>query len=366
MDGHIASGHEYVKKSLRIIRVMGRQENNAWWGKDAFRVLVDNNFLVSEPDEPIDRYLKDLYFKGYRGLTIDEFLTQMHSEGQLLDKQTADDILKFDYVRNGDTPFTPDPDDDTKVAHFSLELGDLHFNDTNTTIDLINNENNTIFPNIPTKNLPYAYWIYYDTRATEAILDNGFFYYFNAVSFIHDEGKHDIGSTDLWIKLEDASGGSGHITEVRIRKVDTENEPIRDIKFILTQTNVFPHRVREAMTTINGTCSFTLGLGDYILEEEVPLGSNIIPVAPMHFTITDYNELVNLRALLEGTGYPNIDDIRFEQGVNVITNHEKTGICVILNANKTAIGKELEDGMFEFAVMDGEVIISKTTNKARE
>ena len=363
----ICSGHEYLKDSLRIIRIVGREVNNTWWGKYAFRVLADSNFLVHAPEEPIDRYLTSLFFKDYRGLTIDEFLQQMHSEGQLLDKHTADDILKFDHVNNSEAPFASDPDDTRQIEHFSLELGDLHFNDATSTVNLVGTDNNVIFSNVPSQNLPYAYWIYYDTKATEAILDNGFFYYVNAASFKYDSGQNDIGNISLWIKLEDGSGGAGNSTEVRIRKVDEAGLPIRNVKFILTKTTEIPYRIREAVTTINGNVSFTLGVGNYILEEVLEDGT-LTPVAPMHFTITNTDELVNLRTLLEGTGYPNLEDIEFVQDLNIITNKTKVihnPTSILLSACKRAVDAPLIKGQFEFGLFDENgTKIATTTNQA--
>jgi len=154
----ISSAHDYVKDSLRIIRVMGREENTPWWGKDAFRALADSNFLKYDPSEPIDRYLTDLYFKGYRGLTIDEFFMQMQSEGQFLDKTTSGDILSFYYVNNGDAPGVPDPADTSQIPHFKLMLGDLHFSENQSqTIDLIGFDNSVVFESVPAENLPYGY-----------------------------------------------------------------------------------------------------------------------------------------------------------------------------------------------------------------
>ena len=352
-NGSYCSAHEYVQNSLRIIRVVGREENNEWWGKDAFRYLVDSNFLVHQPGEPIDRYLTDLFFKDKRGLTISEFLAQMHSEGQLLDKATPDDILKFDYVYNSESPFTDDPDDKTLIPHFTLQLGDLHFDETETTLDLIGSDNSVIFDNVPAKNLPYGYWIYYDTTAIEAVMDKGYFYYFNAVRFKHEDGETDAGSTDLWVKLEDGSGGSGHITEVRIKKIDEDGNPVQGVKFTLIHTNVVPQKIRTAVTTINGTASFTVVAGEYTLIEEVPVGSTLIPLAEMHFTITNTDNPVNLKELLENSGYPDIERIEFFNNLNVLTNHSGSkSVDVVINGTKSAIGRQLECGQFEFVLLD--------------
>jgi len=363
-DGVICSSHSYLKESLRIIRVLGREENNNWWGKGAFRVLVDSNFLVPAPNEPIDRYLNTLFFEGYRGLTIDEFLTQMHNEGQLLDKSTADDILIFDYVNNSDAPFS-DPMDDRKIEHFKLQMGDFCFDETNATVDLVGADNSTMFFNVPAKNLPYGYWIYYDTKATEAILNNGFFNYINAATFEYNGQKTSIDNIHLWVKMEDASGGSGKQTELRIHKIDRDSMPIQGVKFILTQTNLTIPKTREATTTINGTASFTLGQGEYLLVEEVPLGSNIKPVAPMVFRIDNVNELVNLKVLLAGTGYKNYDDLDYNGNVNVITNRPiLSSVEVIITGTKCSFGKPTKGGEFHFSVLEGDDVVATGTNTA--
>ena len=352
-NGSLCSAHEYVQNSLRIIRVVGREENDAWWGKDAFRYLVDSNFLVHQPGEPIDRFLADLYFKDKRGLTISEFLAQMHSEGQLLDKSTPDDILKFDYVYNHESPFTNDPDDKTLIPHFTLELGDLHFKDTGATVDLVGSDNSVMFDNVPARNLPYGYWIYYDTTAIEAVMDSGYFYYYNAVRFKHEDGETDAGSTDLWVKLEDGSGGSGHISEIRIKKIDEEGNSVQGVKFTLTRTDITPPKVRTALTTINGTASFTVAAGEYTLVEEVPIGSALIPLAEMKFTIDNSGGIVNLKALLENSDYPDIERIEFFNNVNILTNHSGgKPIDVEIIGAKSAVGRELECGRFEFGLFD--------------
>ena len=363
-NGVTCSFHSYLRDSLRIIRVLGREENNSWWGKSAFRVLADSNFLVHAPSEPIDRYLTTLLFEGYRGLTIDEFLTQMHNEGKLLDKTTVDDILKFDYVNNSDAPYT-DPADNRKIEHFNLQLGDFCFGETNTTVNLIGADNSVIFSDVPAKNLPYAYWIYYDTKALEAILHDGFFYYVNAATIKYNSQENSIGNISLWVKLEDASGGSGKQTELRIHKIDDKNEPIQGIKFILTQTNLITPKVREVTTTLNGTASFTIGQGEYILVEEVPPGSNIKPVAPMVFTINDVNELVNLKVLLAGTGYENYDDLNYDGTLNAITNRvTSTSVEVILTGLKCSFGKPTKGGEFTFSVLEDNIVVATGTNAA--
>jgi len=363
----LCSAHDYLRQSLRIIRVFGREANNSWWGKGAFRVLADSNFLVHAPGEPIDRYLTDLLFKGYRGLTIDEFLMQMHAEGKMLDKSTAAEILVFDYVKNSEAPFS-DPTDDSKIAHFNLQLGDLFFTETGASVNLIGADNSIVFSDVPARNLPYAYWVYYDTEAKEAILDDHYFNYVNAATLKYSGHKTSMDNTNLWVKIEDASGGSGQHTELRIRKVDEDNAPIQGIKFILIQTNLEPPRVREAFTTINGTASFTMGKGQFTLLEEVPVGSNIKPIAPMHFAITDTSELVNLKALLAGTGYENYDDLDYCGRVNGITNRPvSSSVDLILTGRKYAFGKPVIGGEFHFSVLeDGNVVATGTNTAAGE
>jgi len=318
--GVISSGHDYVKNSLRIIRVMGREQNNTWWGKDAFRILADSNFLKYDPSQPVDRYLTSLLFEGYRGLTIDEFLAQMHSEGQLLDKHTADDILSFYYVNNGEAPGVQDPTDTNQIPHFKLLLGDLHFNsNASQTLDLIGFDNSVVFDDVPAENLPYGYLVYYDTKATEAVLNHEGFHYNNSATFKFNDDTRSITSIDMWIKLEDGSGGSGHTTEIRIRKVDENGEPLAGVEFNLTQTNILPPHTRQAFTTINGTASFTIRVGQYTLDENI--SEEFDPVAPMHFTVENADELFNLKKALEGTGYKDWSKLEYLNGVNIITNY---------------------------------------------
>ena len=317
----ISSAHEYVKKSLRIIRIMGREENNAWWGKDAFRIIVDSNFLKYAPEEPIDRYLSKLYFEGYRGLTVEEFLAQMHSEGQLTDAKTSDDILTFRYVDNGQAPGVADPDDTTQIQSFELRLGDLRFDgNTSRKINIVATDNSVVFENVAASNLPYAYLVYVDTNATEALLDHDFFNYNNSAVFKFNDETRSVISNSVWIKIEDDSGGRGTPTEVRIKKVDQNANLIQGIKFSLTRINSIAPDVRDAYTTINGTASFTLRAGEYTLTEEAPLGSGLTPVAPMSFKVTNVDEKFNLRKALEGTGYPDLDKIIYDGTNNIITN----------------------------------------------
>jgi len=364
----ISSAQEYVEDSLRIIRVMGRQENNDWWGKDGFRVLADKNFLKAAPGEPVDRYLTTLYFSGYRGLTIDEFLAQMHSEGQLLDKTTVDDILTFKHVNNGDAPGTSDPSDTTQIPHFKLLLGDLHFNEDTRAIDLIGFDNTVIFDDVDAANLPYAYLVYYDTKATEAILHRGSFHYNNSAKFMFDGETRTVTSVDIWVKLEDGSGGSGSTSEIRIRKIDEDGLVVPGVKFTLTQTNIFPVKIREAFTTINGTASFTVQPGTFTLEEELPLGSGLSPVAPMEFTVANVEELLDLRKLLQGSGYPDMELLDYENGVNIITNRKHkppSPIDVELIMSKIAIGSSLSGGEFTFGIFaQDDTELYRTTNDA--
>ena len=202
-NGAIASAHEYIQDSLRIIRIMGREENNAWWGADAFRFLADSNFLKPDPDEPIDRFLSDIYFKGNRGLTINEFLAQLQHEGQLIGLDVSD-ILTF------------------TADGFTLKLGNLHFaNDIPHTVDIVCCENTTPFSEVFASNLPYGYYIYYDTKATEAILSEDGFHYNNQSELRHDGDTATVYSTGLWVKLDDDSGGGGD---------DPEPEPEPDPK----------------------------------------------------------------------------------------------------------------------------------------
>ena len=75
-------------------------------------------------------------------------------------------------------------------------------------------------------------------------------------------------------------------------------------------------KTRKAFTAINGTASFTLGLGTYTFVEKVPYGSSLKPIAPINFEITDTTKMVNLKELLEETGSVIIKDIKNVVGEN--------------------------------------------------
>ena len=362
----LTSAHEYVADSIRIIRVMGREAHSPWWGHYAFRSIVDSNFLIPDASEPIDRFLTDSIFPGNRGLTLEEFLAQMHREGQLLDAATVDDIFTMDYVNNSESPFSESSTDDPLIAHFKLKLGNLHFGNTLATVNLIGTDNSVYLEDMPATNLPYSYMIYYDTQATEALLHNGYFHYYNAAEFSYDNNKHTDAATDSWIKLEDASGGSGAHKEVRIRKVDPEASPIAGIVFRLTQVNVTPLRIREATTTINGTASFTLGVGDYLLEEIVAEKQPWKPIPPIEFSVVSSDAMIDLTTLLS-PDYSQKEDIDFVNSVNIITNQmevKPVSVSVILMANKEVVGAELVEDMFEFGVFEDDALISTGKNDA--
>ena len=360
--GTLTSAHEYVKDSIRIIRIVGREDYSSWWGRYAFRSLADSNFLVDEPSEPIDRYLTGAIWNGKRGLTIQEFLDQLHNEGQLLDCPTVDDIFTIDYVRNSESPFAPSSTDDPLIAHFKLQLGNLFFGEVNQTVDLIGQGNNVALANIPASNLPYGYMIYYDTEAVEAILHNGAYHYYNALEFSHEEDAHNETATDLFIRMEDASGGAGVHKEIRLKKIDPDGEPIPGVVFRLTQINVTPLKIREATTTINGTASFTLGVGDYLLEE-ISADGNWQLLPPMAFSVVSSDTLIDLSVVLSPS-YEAIDDITFANGLNTIVNHsgKPSKTSIVLEASKVVIGKDVEQGMFSFGVYENDVLVATGTN----
>jgi len=99
------------------------------------------------------------------------------------------------------------------------------------------------------------------------------------------------------------------------------------------------------------------------LLEEVPVGSNIKPIAPIHFAITDTSELVNLKALLAGTGYENYDDLDYCGRVNGITNRPvSSSVDLILTGKKYAFGKPVIGGEFHFSVLEDSNVVATGTN----
>jgi LPXTG-motif cell wall-anchored protein len=352
------SAHDYVLDSIRIIRILGREQTNSWWGPSAFRPLADTNFLKPTTTEPINRFMPDLDFSGYRGLTVAEFLAQMQSEGQLLGMTVAD-ILTVDYVDNSENPIYTayggkDIIGDYILAHFNLKLGDFHFSSAyNKTVDLMGYgpyENTGVrLTNILATNLPYGYIVYYDTKATEAVLTKpsaDTFKYLNAATFKSNGESTEVSNVQLYMWMQ-MSGGSGSITSLNIRKTDEDGERIQGVKFTLTQTNITPNKSREIFTTINGAASFILGLGTYILEEEVPEGSRLIPIAPIEFTVTDVSKPVDLTKLLPA-GYANAGDITFVTDTNVIKNYKTENEKVVIKGQKTVTGTNIPNGEIEF------------------
>lgn len=321
MGGLIRSAHEFLVDSLRIFRVVGRAENipfntYEWWE------LIDSNYVVSAPGERMSR--DDVrYLRDHRGLTLQEFLDQMHSEGQMLDKLTVDDLITIDWVPNR-MAYGTDPTDERLIPHFLINFGDLNYGDTTATIDVVDTRqpSTVVYANVPAKNLPYAYCLYYDTQAVEAILDQGGFHYRNSMNLAWSGLSFRGDYRNVTIYLEDDSGGTGYHPQIRFKKVDETGESVSGVTFILTQTDVVPPIIREAVTTVNGTASFTLAAGNYVLTEEVPSGSGLVPIAPVHFTVETATGLVNLVTSLEGTSYRDLDQITFVSidGVNRIVN----------------------------------------------
>ena len=187
------SPQEYIAASIRILRVVGRDESKS------FQPLVDTNFLMSAPPEPVDRYFSDLYFYDswlnvqYRGLTLGEFVDQMINEGQFPSSYTVSDILTVDYVDNKSTPFATNPSDTRQIAHFKLNLGNLFFDNTSAPLELYDMYGSTYYsPQIfymqDAKNLPFAYWIYFDTQASNAIFDKGYYNFTNEATLRHSSG----------------------------------------------------------------------------------------------------------------------------------------------------------------------------------
>ena len=358
----IYNAHEYLADSVRIIRVLGRFENDGynypWW---AYRQLADSNFLIADPSEPIDRYENANVWKGYRGLTLNEFLTKMQGEGQFVGK-TVDDLLTVDYVDYTESPFdyfytVPTG---TKIAHLQLNLGSMHFGDTTDKVNLVRTDNYVVFSDVPAKYLPYGYMIYYDTKAAEANLYTDSagvisINYNNEATFTYDNDCKVTGNNAVYVRVEN-SGGSGNYTTLKIKKVDADGDAVSGIKFTLTQTNVSPAISREVDTNINGTASFTLGIGAYTLTETVPPGSDLEPVEPISFSLASpLPASVDLTGLLPA-GYANENDITFQDDTNTIVNHPKSETPtakVTLAGQKTAFDADgvalpVAQGQFSF------------------
>jgi pilin isopeptide linkage protein len=351
----LGSSHDFVKESLRIIRILGRAENVPPATTASYLGLADEETLVYSPGEPVSRAYPGTY-ANHRGMNIDEFLALLQSEGQFIG-MTVDDILTFDHVNNGDVDGAPDPGDTRQIEHFKLRLGNMVFDDQETkTVNMLTQLMESAFEDIPARNLPYAYYIYFDTSAIEAVLDNEGFHYLNTTQLESADEPWIHHSAHQWLKLEDGSGGSGHVSEVRLRKVNEAGNPVQGIKFVLTQTDAAPEPIiREAFTTINGTASFTITEGAYNLVEEVPSGSSYIPIAPIDFINNDQGDLTNLVDELSGTGYPDLDRISFSasDGVNEIVNIANAGpVSVGLLMSKNTIGAPMAGGEFNFAIFD--------------
>ena len=335
---NLCSPHDYVRDSIRIVRVIGRDQSDA----NYFKNIADSNFLKQTNGvnmEEIFRYSDGVNsqspFPGYRGLTLEEFFAQMKSEGQFSGYSSWEDIITFDLVNNQSNYYvgstlvnggTGDPS--VQIPHFQLNLGDFHFNNTYLGTVTGQKQDGTVWATVTAKNLPYAYLIYYDTKATGIELDASFtFKYFNRATLSYGGVTTGVDFVPMPMKYE-ASGGSGDIpatttpASLKIKKIDESNIAVQGVTFTLTNTAGYS----QTRTTANdGTASFIVNSpGTYTLTETLPSGSGLVPIASITFEITqnDLNsKIINLKAKLP-SGNANEDDITFVTDVNTIMNHE--------------------------------------------
>jgi hypothetical protein len=312
----LCSAHDYIRDSIRIVRIIGRDNNGTVSDQAYFRSIADSNFLIPHDGRNIDqifRHFNQTIFNGYRGLTLEEFFNQMKAEGQFAGYTNWDQIITFDTVDNHNYYGL---DSTNQVPHFQLRLGDMHFSDGYAGRVTGVKQNNTIsevINDVPAKNLPYAYLIYYDTEATGAdIGESSNYYYFNRATLTYDGGSGNVDFSPLWVKHE-ASGGGGTYASLKIKKVDEYNVPIQGIEFTLTRAGGSP-LIRY--TNATGDITFAVSsTGEYTLAETVPEGSSLIPIAPITFEITGADLLVgqvDVSSLL--------DDITYAGGVNTVVN----------------------------------------------
>jgi len=343
----LCSPHDYIRDSIRIVRVIGREEGSP----DGFREIADRNFLVAHDGRNINqifRHYNQTIFNGRRGLTLQEFFTQMKSEGQFSGYSSWEDIITFDLVDN-----KGGSDPSNQVPHFRLELGDLHFSDSYTgTVTGVNRNNTTsaVIDNVPAKNLPYAYLVYYDTQATGAELDaSGNYSYFNRAGLTYAGGNAITDFSPLWVKHE-ASGGGGTVASLRIKKVGETGVPIPGIEFTLFGPS--PGGSQQTRNTnAAGDITFLFGAaGTYTLTETVPAGSGLIPIEPITFIVSSGE--VDISGLL--------DDITYANGVNTIKNYYDRPSAgpepasVTLQAVKTA-NAAMAAGQFDFSLYASDV-----------
>jgi hypothetical protein len=324
------SPHEYYEDSIRIVRIIGRYATS----KDDFQYIADSNFLKATNGvnlEEIYRYLgppPQSPFPGYRGLTIEEFFDRMQIEGQFDGYDNWRKILKFDWVDNGRTP-------SVQIPHFELELGDLHFSDTYEYSVLGRRLNKLANPwrvidwpfddtYVPAKNLPYAYLIYYDTKATDIMLDddNNFRYNNRAkISF-----KDDPVSDPIVIAYDLSTATGEKPVSLRLKKIYEGGTADPEITFKLYGV-LAGDKIYSQERTINangGTATFIIdSAGEYTLTETT--SSGLGEIDPITFTVTP--AMLNRTT---GTGkiditkflsdsYENIDDIEYDEDTNIHT-----------------------------------------------
>ena len=319
------SPNDYVQDSLRIIRIVGRAENDA---SDETNYLIDNNFLMPLGTEDAV-YRADLtQYPGMRGLTIEEFFDQLQSEGQFSGYSNWQGIIQFDYVQSeleygGTYAF----DQTQLVPHIKLELGDLHFNGATRTISAVYTTTSAAgaslahfdITNINAENLPYAYIIYYDTKATDAWLytkpDNSKEFKFFNVSKVSYSGRELSNLSGPIVIAYEGSGGFAEPTYLSIKKVDEDGNPLLGVEFTLTKPDT---GTITRTTTQNGTFQFPINsIGTYILTETgVPSG--LVAIEPMTIAVSSTAQPIDL------TGFNISNDITFDSVsyMNTVVNFE--------------------------------------------
>ena len=311
------STHDYIAESIRIVRIIGREAND----QANFREIADSNFLIPHDGRNINqiyRNFKNTIFDGNRGLTLPEFFAQMKSEGQFAGYSDWTQIITFDMVDNNETP-------PSSIPHFELKLGDLHFSDTYTgTVTGICRDNTTsaVIHNVPAKNLPFAYLIYYDTHATDADLNGGVNYnYFNRATLSYAGGSTITDYNPLWVRRE-ASGGSGiQYASLKIKKTDAQGNPVQGVEFTLTKDS----DLQIKNTNVNGELTFYIGSdGNYSLIESLPEGLDLIAMEPITFEVFSTDRALGT---IDLTYYKGNNDISFDDTteVNTIVNKASGG-----------------------------------------
>ena len=346
----LCSPHDYIRDSIKIVRVVGREAGDS----AQFKEIADSNFLVEHDGRNINqifRHFNQTIFDGRRGLTLPEFFAQMQKEGQFGEYTRWEDLITFDTVanRNG-------VDAAHQVPHFRLDLGDLYFSDSYTgrvTGVKRNNIVSDIIDDVPAKNLPFAYLVYYDTLATgaDAALSGSttYYNYFNRAELTYSGRNTITDFSPMWVRHEDSGGGGTKYTSLKIKKIDVGNNPLQGIEFVLSNGSSVQ---LTRNTNTSGEVTFAVNVtGSYTLTETVPAGSGLTPIRPITFTITTADLEVGEKDI---SGL--LAEITFAGGVNVITNYyvdpplEPGKASVVLQALKAATGGALSAGKFSFSL----------------